>query len=92
MAEIIMIIGSIIILVGCVGFIRFNNFHARVQVVVKSVPFGIAVILFGVFIKLGFDEMGIRALIAVIFLWFLVPIIGYAISSSAKQTQNGTQN
>ncbi|PIU83400.1 MAG: hypothetical protein COS68_04240 [Elusimicrobia bacterium CG06_land_8_20_14_3_00_38_11] len=84
MAEIIIIIGSVIVLIGCVGFVRFPDFYSRVDVITKSIPFGISVILFGVFIKLGFDEMGIRALVAVIFLWFLVPIIGYAISKAVS--------
>ncbi|MFA5778839.1 MAG: monovalent cation/H(+) antiporter subunit G [Elusimicrobiota bacterium] len=85
MFEIIIIIGSVIVLIGCVGFVRFPDFYSRVDVITKSIPFGISVILFGVFIKLGFDEMGIRALVAVIFLWFLVPIIGYAITSSVNK-------
>ena len=85
MAEIIIIIGSLIVLLGCIGFVRFSDFHSRAQIVAKSVPFGISVILFGVFLHLGFDEMGIRAIIAIVLLWFLVPVIGYAISSSVNK-------
>ncbi|MBI5573622.1 MAG: monovalent cation/H(+) antiporter subunit G [Elusimicrobia bacterium] len=87
MAEIIILFGSVIVLIGCIGFIRFSDFYARVNVLTKSVPFGISIILFGVFVRFGFDEMGIRTLIAVILLWFIIPIIGYAISTAIKNAK-----
>lgn len=91
MAGIIIVIGSLIVLTGCIGFVRFGDFHSRIQVIVKSVPFGISVILFGVFWHFGFSGMGIRALIAVGILWFLVPMIGYAVSSSVKNAEIDTK-
>ncbi|MEW6556767.1 MAG: monovalent cation/H(+) antiporter subunit G [Elusimicrobiota bacterium] len=87
MVEIIIVIGSLIVLIGCIGFVRFTDFHTRAQIVAKSVPFGISIILLGVFVYLGFDEMGIRALIAILLLLFLVPIISYAISTAIKNVK-----
>ncbi|MEW6557384.1 MAG: monovalent cation/H(+) antiporter subunit G, partial [Elusimicrobiota bacterium] len=67
--------------------VRFTDFHTRAQIVAKSVPFGISIILLGVFVYLGFDEMGIRALIAILLLLFLVPVISYAISTAIKNVK-----
>ncbi|HAM38001.1 MAG: hypothetical protein A2474_02000 [Elusimicrobia bacterium RIFOXYC2_FULL_34_12] len=84
MDRIIIIIGSLIVFIGCVGFVHIPGFYSRVQILVKSISFGISVILFGVFIHLGFDGMGIRALVCILFVWFLVSIIGFAISLTKK--------
>lgn len=85
MDKIIIIIGSFIVLLGCIGFVRLTGFFTRVQLLSKSISFGIATILFGVFMHLGFDGMGIRALVCVFFVWFLVSIIVFAITTTAEK-------
>jgi len=78
-ANIFMFIGALFCLVGCIGLVRLDDFHARVQSVVKAVSMGICLILLSVFIRLGFTDMGIRALLCAIFIWLALPGAMYAL-------------
>ena len=67
---ILIIIGVVFDLFGCIGLIRLPDVYNRLQSATKSVTLGTCSILFGLFIKFGFSAIGIKALIAIPLLFF----------------------
>lgn len=69
-STIIITIGVIFNLLGCIGLIRFPDVYNRLQSATKCVTLGTCSILLGVLIHFGFVEVGVKALIAIPLLFF----------------------
>jgi len=83
--QIIIFIGAVFCLAGCIGLVRLQDFYLRFLSVLKLVLFGICLMLIGMFVYSGFTGMGIRALLCAIFLWLTIPIIIQSLVSSAHE-------
>jgi len=90
--QIIILIGAVFCLAGCIGLVRLQDFYLRFLSVLKSVLFGICLMLFGMFIYSGFTGMGIRALLSAIFSWLTIPIIIQSLVSSAHEAYIRNKN
>ncbi len=76
---ILIIIGVVFDLFGCIGLIRLPDVYNRLQSATKSVTLGTCSILFGLFIKFGFSAIGIKALIAIPLLFFASTVAAHAL-------------
>ncbi len=76
---ILIIIGVVFDLFGCIGLIRLPDVYNRLQSATKSVTLGTCSILFGLFIKFGFSAIGIKALIAIPILFFASTVAAHAL-------------
>lgn len=77
----VFIIGGVLFnLLGCLGLVRFPDLYNRMQAATKSVTLGTCGILFGIFLLSGFDALGIKALVAVLFVIFNLPVASHALS------------
>ncbi len=84
MASIIIItIGIVFNLLGCVGLVRFPDVYNRLQSATKCVTLGTCSILLGVLVEYGFVEIGVKALISIPLLFFAATVGAHALVRGA---------
>jgi len=74
------IAGVVFNVLGCLGLVRFPDLYNRMQATTKSVTLGTCGILFGIFLMSGFDELGVKALVAVLFVLINLPVASHALA------------
>lgn len=84
------IIGMIIIAIGvafnafgCIGLVRLPDVYNRLQAATKCVTLGTCGIMFGIFVMSGFTGLGIKALIAIPFIFLTSPTAAHALARGA---------
>jgi multicomponent Na+:H+ antiporter subunit G len=78
-STIVITIGVIFNLLGCIGLVRFPDVYNRLQSATKCVTLGTCSILLGVLIHFGFVEVGVKALIAIPLLFFAATVGAHAL-------------
>jgi len=80
MASLLFIfIGVLFNLLGCIGIIRLPDVYNRLQAATKCVTLGTCSILIGVLLHFGFNDAGIKALIAIPILFFASTVAAHAL-------------
>ena len=86
------IIGLIIIgigvafdLFGCIGLIRLPDVYNRLQAATKGVTVGTWGILIGICVLTGFNSLGVRALLAVILIFFTSATSSHALARGSHK-------
>jgi multicomponent Na+:H+ antiporter subunit G len=83
---IIIAVGVIFDLLGCVGLVRLPDIYNRLQAATKCVTLGTCMILVGVAIKIGFaDGGGVKALICAAFILLTSPVGAHALARAAHK-------
>src|SRR3989339_1384829 len=82
-AYTLMGIGILFDFIGCLGLIRLPDLYNRLHASIKCVTFGTCGIMLGVFVKHGFSDIGIKALVCALFLLLTAPVSAHAISRAA---------
>ena len=80
---ILICIGILFNLLGCIGLIRLPDVYNRLQSATKCVTLGTCSILLGVLFHFGFAEAGIKALIAIPLLFFSATVAAHALVKGA---------
>ena len=70
---------------GCLGLIRLPDVYNRLQAATKSVTLGTCSILFGIFLMAGFDGVGMKALLCLVFVLLTSPVAAHAISRGSHR-------
>ena len=84
MASTILIsIGVVFNLFGCIGLIRLPDVYNRLQSATKCVTLGTCSILLGVLVHYGFIDVGVKALIAIPLLFFGATVAAHALVRGA---------
>lgn len=84
MAAIILIsIGVLFNIFGCIGLIRLPDMFNRLQAATKCVTLGCCSILLGVMVHFGFGSAGFRALVAIPVLFFTATVAAHALVRGA---------
>jgi multicomponent Na+:H+ antiporter subunit G len=78
-SNIIMGIGLLFSLLGCLGLIRLPDIYNRLQAATKCVTLGACCILLSLVIRYGFTESGIKGLLAVPVLFFTSTVSAHAL-------------
>jgi len=78
-ALIIISIGVLFNIFGCIGLIRLPDVYNRLQAATKCVTLGCCSILLGVFIHFGFTDAGVKGLIAIPLLFFSATVAAHAL-------------
>ncbi|MCF8217679.1 MAG: monovalent cation/H(+) antiporter subunit G [Bacteroidales bacterium] len=78
-SSIIITIGILFNLLGCLGLIRFPDVYNRLQSATKCVTLGTCSILLGVLIHYGFVEIGVKALLSIPLLFFSATVGAHAL-------------
>lgn len=78
-------IGLVFDVVGCLGLVRLPDVYNRLQAATKCVTMGTCSILFGTFLVVGFTAPGMKALLCIVFLLFTSPVAAHAIARGAHR-------
>jgi multicomponent Na+:H+ antiporter subunit G len=80
MAALILIsIGVLFNLFGCIGLLRLPDVYNRLQAATKCVTLGCCSILAGVLLHYGITDAGVKALIAIPLLFFSSTVAAHAL-------------
>lgn len=82
--------GIIFIFIGCLGGIRLPDALCRAHALSKALTLGISLMLIGFWIHLGTALAGLKIALAIVFLFFTIPLAGhifalYAIRGSKNE-------
>lgn len=88
-STILISIGVLFNLFGCIGLIRLPDVYNRLQSATKCVTLGTCSILVGVLVHFGFIEAGVKALIAIPLLFFSATVAAHALVRAAYQAGIG---
>ncbi|MRR19526.1 Na+/H+ antiporter subunit G [bacterium] len=84
MATIILIsIGVLFNIFGCIGLIRLPDMYNRLQAATKCVTLGCCSILLGVMAHFGFGSAGFKVLVAIPILFFTATVAAHALVRGA---------
>jgi len=68
---------------GCIGLLRLPDVYNRLQAATKCVTLGTCGIMFGIFVMSGFTTLGIKALVAIPFIFLTSPTAAHALARGA---------
>ena len=80
---ILICIGILFNLLGCIGLIRLPDIYNRLQAATKCVTLGTCSILLGVLFHFGITEAGVKAIIAIPLLFFGATVAAHALVKGA---------
>lgn len=72
-------IGLLFNFFGCLGLVRLPDLYNRLQASTKSVTLGTWSILFGVFLRYGVTDVGIKSLICIPITFFVATVSAHAL-------------
>lgn len=79
----IVFIGVLFDLFGCIGLVRLPDVYNRLQAATKCVTLGTCGIMFGIFLMEGFNEIGVKALVAIPLIFIASPTAAHALARGA---------
>ena len=79
----VIFVGILFDLFGCIGLIRLPDVYNRLQAATKCVTLGTCGIMFGVFVMEGFSPVGVKALVAIPFIFVTSPTAAHALVRGA---------
>jgi len=82
-ALIIMGIGVLFQIFGCIGLVRLPDVYNRIEGGTKCATLGTSLILLGVLVYFGFTSIGVKALLAAIFISLTAPTAAHAIARAS---------
>jgi multicomponent Na+:H+ antiporter subunit G len=86
MASLILLtIGVLFNLFGGIGLIRLPDVYNRLQAATKCVTLGTCSILLGVLLHFGFNDAGVKAIVAIPILFFASTVAAHALIRGAYQ-------
>jgi multicomponent Na+:H+ antiporter subunit G len=77
--KLLLTIGVIFNLFGCIGLLRLPDVYNRLQSATKCVTLGTCSILLSLVFKYGISEIGVKALIAIPLLFFVATVAAHAL-------------
>jgi len=80
---ILMVIGVLFDIFGCIGLVRFPDVYNRLQAATKCVTLGTVAILVGVALISGWNPMSAKAVICAVFILITSPTAAHAIAKGA---------
>jgi len=80
---IMIIIGILFDIFGCIGLVRFPDVYNRLQASTKCVTLGTILLLIGVAIAGGSPAIGAKAIICAVFILITSPTAAHAIAKGA---------
>lgn len=82
-ATILIVTGLLFNLLGCIGIIRLPDVYNRLQAATKCVTLGTCCLLLSLVAKYGLIDFGIKALLAIPFIFFTSTIAAHALIRGA---------
>ena len=80
---ILIIVGVLFNIFGCIGLVRLPDVYNRLQAATKCVTLGTALLLFGVAVISGVSATAAKAMICAVFILITSPTAAHAIAKGA---------
>ncbi len=80
---ILIIIGILFDIFGCIGLVRFPDVYNRLQASTKCVTLGTFLLLIGVALACGLSALSMKAIICAVFILITSPTAAHAIAKGA---------
>ncbi len=80
---IFIIIGVLFNAFGCIGLLRLPDVYNRLQAATKCVTLGTCGIMFGIFLRVGFSSLGVKALVVIPLIFITSPVAAHALAWGA---------
>ncbi|MBN1806510.1 MAG: Na+/H+ antiporter subunit G [Sedimentisphaerales bacterium] len=80
---ILIVIGILFDIFGCIGLVRFPDVYNRLQASTKCVTLGTVLLLFGVALVNGVTALSMKAIICGVFILITSPTAAHAIAKGA---------
>jgi multicomponent Na+:H+ antiporter subunit G len=80
---IFIVVGIAFDIFGCIGLLRLPDVYNRLQAATKCVTLGTCGIMFGIFLYSGLSSLGIKALVAIPFIFLTSPTAAHALARGA---------
>ena len=80
---ILITIGILFNIFGCIGLVRFPDVYNRLQAATKCVTLGTIMLLVGAALISGYGAMGAKAIICAVFILITSPTAAHAIAKGA---------
>jgi multicomponent Na+:H+ antiporter subunit G len=84
-AFVVMALGLLFDLLGCVGLVRLPDLYNRLQAGTKCVTLGTFLLLLGVVVKFGLNAMGWKAVLCLWFIAITSPTAAHAVARGAHR-------
>lgn len=85
LVAIFLALGLFFIGAGCLGLYRLPDVFCRMHATSKATTLGLVFILMATFVHLGFDAVGLKAVLAIVFAFLTAPVGAHLISRAAYQ-------
>ncbi len=82
---VVMAVGIVFDLLGCIGLVRLPDIYNRLQAATKCVTLGTCMILIGLPLMMGIHPAGIRALLCAVFILLTSPVAAHALARAAHR-------
>ncbi len=82
-AVAMMLAGAFFLLVAGIGIVRFPDFYTRIHAMGKGDTLGIILVLLGLWVYEGFTLVGVKLLLALVFVALTNPVATHALARSA---------
>ncbi len=83
---ILLIVGIVFDIVGCIGLVRLPDIYNRLQAATKCVTLGTCMILLSVVFYTGLGSIGVKALLCIWFVLMTSPTGAHAIARAAHRS------
>ena len=81
--KILLSVGVMFNLFGCIGMVRLPDVYNRLQAATKCVTLGTCSILISLAVKYGFSEAGVKAIVVIPLLFFTSTVAAHALFKGA---------
>lgn len=85
-AAVLVVIGSLLMLLAAIGVVRLPDVYVRLQASTKAASLGAGCLLLALALVFGELSVGVRAFLAIAFVFLTVPVSGHLIGRAAYLT------
>ncbi len=82
-SAILMLLGALVILVAMIGLWRFPDVFCRAHALGKGMTLGLFLLLVGLWIDLGGEEVGLKIFAAIFFQFLTLPVASHLLARLA---------
>lgn len=79
-SNILIAIGTLFNILSCIGLIRLPDPYNRLQASTKAITLGMCTILLGVAVRYGFTAPGVKALLAIVVIFFTATVSAHTLA------------
>lgn len=85
-AAALVVLGSLLMLLAAIGVLRLPDVYVRLQASTKAASLGAGCLLVALILEFGDLAVGVRAVLAITFVFLTVPVSGHLIGRAAYLT------